>query len=1156
MILVQDVFVRAYRVYAAALLRPKRGRCAAACAAIERHDPSFGRRSERLCAWSCRLVRSALLVTLGMASVRAQVPDHPIITEVYTDPIGVNDGPVARDPGSEHQEYVEIFLPSAPDLAPGLNKDALRLAFYEVEGDGSSSGAELVNYRFDLPTFDLDPANGITSGAVPRPVSGVVVMGWVDYVGNPPVDLAATPSTRIGLINGGITSSGPDFVFIAINGHHFSGTTNFPTLTAESLIHVPSETSSGVVQNGSAAYLLVDRDGAGYVELYDDNDDAHVPPITNADPSLDTGTVLGTDSLLDAFAANDDGNFNIDEQPLPVCADPPDQCVDLQTVLPDGGAFSLLTPQIPEKDTTRITPATGNGYARRFVDVAKTSEDAGSPDDPAADASNAYQIIRNNGPFFPTPGRAAQTSSPPELAVAAAVEQVFSVLAGTTGHPGLLTANVGGDYGIDISVSGGPSSDPAVGTFAPGSEAGNVGGQSFAFPSIAITPGLTALHGESASAMVTVTASNSLAGDPTVVAGTQSVSVTATVLDPIEGLSANGQPLQATVFAAVIPVLTDPMVANEFLGTSVGAFLDSQPDIAALETVGNGTMLLDPASDMSSPLLITGRIIEMPDTGEECTNWLNPPGPAGRLDFAGTVVNSAEVQSGATTYDNSIAANINCGIIETRVRARDFNHPDVQVFGGSVSASELLQFANAAGTVGNPRSGLSNATTSRTFELLLVDTNLNVFTGSLETGLTDDFGLVVEVLETEPGSPVVPGEFVFLSFTGGLQGADLDLLVGEAGNVLLQLILLDLDNLHSVLGIRSIERTFVVDGSGTGEIDLLEVFALNPVSTCGFDTDCDDGNPCTDDFCNTGTCDHVPNSDPCNDGDACTLNDVCTEGVCLGGSVIDCDDGIACTSDSCSNGSCAHAPNHAFCDDGLFCTGIESCSVVSGCSSSGNPCSDPVNCDESLESCGCEAPQVAGAGPRYVNITPTSGNAPVAIYVTGVSASVVCVAGYVREDHTLGPIPVYKPSSGPGGWNVVHLRGAGIEPSAEFAVQLDCNSGNPGTQLSPTASARTWRWGDVDNSTLVDILDAVRILDGFRNRYHSIPCTTNADCANVRPHFRCDQNAHACVWITLENVDLRSDAGCIPERVISILDVLSALDAFRGFPSPCITSCP
>ena len=125
---------------------------------------------------------------------------------------------------------------------------------------------------------------------------------------------------------------------------------------------------------------------------------------------------------------------------------------------------------------------------------------------------------------------------------------------------------------------------------------------------------------------------------------------------------------------------------------------------------------------------------------------------------------------------------------------------------------------------------------------------------------------------------------------------------------------------------------------------------------------CDDGNPCTIDACSVGTCVHTPSvvgsscadsnlcngaetcdgaghcragtpvvckaldqchtagvcdsatgrcSDPaqgdgtsCNDGYACTRNDVCTAGACAG-TPYPCDDGLACTADTCNgDGTC------------------------------------------------------------------------------------------------------------------------------------------------------------------------------------------------------------------------------------------------------------
>ena len=55
--------------------------------------------------------------------------------------------------------------------------------------------------------------------AVSRPSSGVVVIGWVDYNGDPPTDLAGTPSTRVPRVNFGATPV--DYAFVAINEEMF-----------------------------------------------------------------------------------------------------------------------------------------------------------------------------------------------------------------------------------------------------------------------------------------------------------------------------------------------------------------------------------------------------------------------------------------------------------------------------------------------------------------------------------------------------------------------------------------------------------------------------------------------------------------------------------------------------------------------------------------------------------------------------------------------------------------------------------------------------------------------------------------------------------------------------------------------------------------------
>ena len=73
-----------------------------------------------------------------------------------------------------------------------------------------------------------------------------------------------------------------------------------------------------------------------------------------------------------------------------------------------------------------------------------------------------------------------------------------------------------------------------------------------------------------------------------------------------------------------------------------------------------------------------------------------------------------------------------------------------------------------------------------------------------------------------------------------------------------------------------------------------------------------DGEQCTDDVCMAGVCKHVNSSKPCDDGNSCTVGDLCSGGKCLSGKTPSCDDGNPCTTDSCDPNmvdGCQHANN-------------------------------------------------------------------------------------------------------------------------------------------------------------------------------------------------------------------------------------------------------
>jgi hypothetical protein len=90
-----------------------------------------------------------------------------------------------------------------------------------------------------------------------------------------------------------------------------------------------------------------------------------------------------------------------------------------------------------------------------------------------------------------------------------------------------------------------------------------------------------------------------------------------------------------------------------------------------------------------------------------------------------------------------------------------------------------------------------------------------------------------------------------------------------------------------------------VDNDCDGKIDMLDEGCFE----CALPEDCDDGNPCTDDLCVGNVCTNENNTAPCDDGDACTLDDACSGGSCVAGGPLDADeDGFV--SDLCDGDDC------------------------------------------------------------------------------------------------------------------------------------------------------------------------------------------------------------------------------------------------------------
>lgn len=118
------------------------------------------------------------------------------------------------------------------------------------------------------------------------------------------------------------------------------------------------------------------------------------------------------------------------------------------------------------------------------------------------------------------------------------------------------------------------------------------------------------------------------------------------------------------------------------------------------------------------------------------------------------------------------------------------------------------------------------------------------------------------------------------------------------------------------------------DGNACTASDICAAGACN-----GSPIDPNDNNPCTDDFCNPASGPFYENNTlDCDDNNACTVGDICADGGCTPGTTpLDCNDNDVCTDDACDAATgCVNSDNSARCDDDNACT-ADSCDAVSGC---------------------------------------------------------------------------------------------------------------------------------------------------------------------------------------------------------------------------------
>ncbi|MEY3012244.1 MAG: hypothetical protein RIT45_979 [Pseudomonadota bacterium] len=173
------------------------------------------------------------------------------------------------------------------------------------------------------------------------------------------------------------------------------------------------------------------------------------------------------------------------------------------------------------------------------------------------------------------------------------------------------------------------------------------------------------------------------------------------------------------------------------------------------------------------------------------------------------------------------------------------------------------------------------------------------------------------------------------------------------------------DSCDAKSGCKYLDNTATCDADGNPctENDTCK----NGICGKGPDKNCDDGNVCSIDACDTktGNCTHVADKQdgtPCDaDGTACTDADACKGTTCVAGKVLDCDDKETCTKDSCHpKTGCVHENiDGTGCNDGDACTKSDVC-VAGKCKGIKLDCNDNNPCTQDLcgNGAGCEHPPV------------------------------------------------------------------------------------------------------------------------------------------------------------------------------------------------------
>ncbi len=213
-----------------------------------------------------------------------------------------------------------------------------------------------------------------------------------------------------------------------------------------------------------------------------------------------------------------------------------------------------------------------------------------------------------------------------------------------------------------------------------------------------------------------------------------------------------------------------------------------------------------------------------------------------------------------------------------------------------------------------------------------------------------------------------------------------------------------------------------------------------------------------------GTCGFTAasNGQACNDANACTAQDSCQSGTCVGGA-ISCDDGNSCTLDSCKpTVGCIHAFDLGPCEDGDGCTLNDQClsgSCVPGaavvCTPS-DPCQEAGTCEPATGVCpfGAVPNGTACGNGQVCMVGKCSAADALPVGALAWFNTVNCPAGWAAEPTAVGRTIVPSDAADAGqtdgvplapGEDRVHshgITGSATTGSASFAGIVGCcNSG-------------------------------------------------------------------------------------------------------------------